>query len=57
MTPEIEEALAELERQFGELCGDGPVQMLLYGSHARGDARPGSGIDVLVVLRGSVSPW
>lgn len=57
MTPEIEEALAELERQFGELYGDGPVQMLLYGSHARGDARPGSGIDVLVVLRGSVSPW
>jgi predicted nucleotidyltransferase len=30
--------------------------VILFGSHARGDAEPGSDIDVLVVLRGDVSP-
>lgn len=30
--------------------------MVLYGSQARGDAEPGSDIDVLVVLAGPVSP-
>jgi predicted nucleotidyltransferase len=30
--------------------------MVLYGSQARGDAVPGSDIDVIVVLQGPVSP-
>jgi predicted nucleotidyltransferase len=30
--------------------------MVLYGSRARGEAEPGSDIDVLVVLKGSVQP-
>lgn len=55
MTPEIRDILAELKRQFQALYGDRLVKMLLYGSHARGDAEPGSDIDVLVVLRGPVS--
>ncbi len=55
MTPEIREILAELKQRFQELYGDRLVKMLLYGSHARGDARAGSDIDVLVVLRGLVS--
>ena len=54
MTPEVREVLAELKRQFQELYGDRLVKMLLYGSHARGDAEPGSDIDVLVVLKGPV---
>jgi predicted nucleotidyltransferase len=29
---------------------------MLFGSHARGDAEPGSDIDVLVVLEGPVRP-
>jgi predicted nucleotidyltransferase len=30
--------------------------MVLFGSQARGDAEPGSDIDVLVVLKGPVNP-
>jgi predicted nucleotidyltransferase len=30
--------------------------MLLFGSQARGDAEPGSDIDVLIVLQGPVNP-
>lgn len=29
---------------------------MLFGSYARGDAEPGSDIDVLVVLHGDVNP-
>jgi len=30
--------------------------MVLFGSQARGDAEPGSDVDVLIVLRGSINP-
>ena len=30
---------------------------MLYGSHARGDARPDSDVDLLVVLRGEYEPY
>ncbi len=48
--------LAELRRRFGVLYSTRLVEMMLFGSQARGDAEPGSDIDVLVVLRGKVSP-
>jgi uncharacterized protein len=48
--------LAELRRRFEALYGERLVQMILFGSQARGDAEPGSDIDVLVVLSGKVSP-
>ncbi len=47
--------LAELRRRFEVLYGERLGQMMLFGSQARGDAEPGSDIDVLVVLRGKVS--
>jgi predicted nucleotidyltransferase len=52
----MKSALAELRRRFEALYGERLVQMILFGSQARGDAEPGSDIDVLVVLRGEVSP-
>jgi uncharacterized protein len=48
--------LTELRRRFEVLYGARLVQMILFGSQARGDAERGSDIDVLVVLRGEVSP-
>jgi uncharacterized protein len=48
--------LVQLRSQFKILYGDRLVQMILFGSQARGDARPDSDIDVLVVLKGTVNP-
>lgn len=43
--------LTELKRCFQELYGERLVQLVLFGSQSRGDAKPGSDIDVLVVLK------
>lgn len=48
--------LAQLRSQLESHYGDRLVQMILFGSQARGDARPDSDIDVLVVLKGEVNP-
>jgi predicted nucleotidyltransferase len=55
MPANIEAILAELHRRFERLYGGRFVRLVLFGSQARGDAEPGSDIDVLVVLRGPVS--
>jgi len=48
--------LAELRRRLEQLYGPRLVRLVLYGSQARGDAEPGSDIDVLVVLRDPIDP-
>jgi predicted nucleotidyltransferase len=48
--------LTQLRSHFEQLYGDRLTQMVLYGSQARGDARPDSDIDILVVLKGQVNP-
>ncbi len=48
--------LTQLRQQFEALYGDRLVKLLLFGSQARGDARPWSDIDVLAVLKGPVKP-
>jgi predicted nucleotidyltransferase len=57
MSQKLHPILTELRNRFEALYGEQLVRMVLFGSQARGDAEPGSDIDVLVVLKGPVSPY
>jgi uncharacterized protein len=52
----LEKVLTALRSRMEEIYGERLVRMVLYGSRARGDAEPGSDIDVLIVLAGTVDP-
>ena len=54
MSDKLTALLTELRRRFEAIYGERLVQMVLFGSQARGDAEPGSDIDVLVVLKDPV---
>lgn len=56
MAPPVQAALNALRKALQTLYGDRLVRIVLYGSHARGEAAPDSDVDVMVVLRGSVRP-
>ena len=56
MNEKLTAILGELRRRFEVLYGERLVQIVLFGSQARGDAEPGSDIDVLVVLKDPVHP-
>lgn len=47
--------LAQLQRELRDLYGDRFRGLLLFGSHARGEAREGSDVDLLVLLDGPVN--
>lgn len=44
--------LKHLRQEFSLVLGDQLEAMLLFGSRARGESRPDSDVDVLVVVRG-----
>jgi predicted nucleotidyltransferase len=47
---QVSAALADFQRRVLELFPDDILQIILYGSYARGDAGPGSDVDVMVVV-------
>jgi uncharacterized protein len=55
--PHLNEILAKLRANLEVEYGDQLVQVLLFGSQARGDANPDSDIDVLIVLRDTVDSF
>lgn len=54
--PDLDGLLADLRAALTDLYGDRLVQLVLYGSQARGNTHAESDVDVLVVLDGDVQP-
>lgn len=54
MNPVVKSALVDARRALEEMYGDRLSRVVLYGSHARGDAHEDSDVDVLVILHGEV---
>jgi predicted nucleotidyltransferase len=56
LPPPLQEAVRKLEAGLRDLYGERFRGLLLYGSYARGDAREGSDVDLLLLLEGPVDP-
>ena len=54
MRPSVRAALQDVRAALRETYGDRLQQLIVFGSHARGDARADSDVDVLIVLGGDV---
>ncbi len=55
--PALADLLGRLDDGLRALYGGRYHGLLLFGSHARGDADEGSDVDVLVLLEGPVDPF
>ena len=51
MSSNIGKILKKLKKELIQIYGDQIHSILLYGSRARGDERPDSDIDILIVLK------
>jgi predicted nucleotidyltransferase len=56
VTATLHQILTEFRDGLEKIYGPRLAGLVLFGSQARGDALPDSDIDVMVVLRGAVSP-
>lgn len=56
MNTRINNILDELHVHLNKHYEERLVDLILYGSHARGDMESGSDIDILVILHGDVHP-
>lgn len=56
VSPKISQILNRLTDYLRKLYGERLARVVLFGSYARGEARPDSDIDVLVVLKDRVNP-
>ena len=56
MLHNIKNILSELKNRLQIQYGERLAQIVLFGSQARGEATENSDIDVMVVLKGDVSP-
>ena len=53
---DLDQLLQETKSVLSGLYGERLTQLVLYGSHARGDAVSESDIDLMAVLKGPVTP-
>lgn len=51
MAPDIFEILREFKRELTEILGDKLVDVILFGSYARGDYTDESDVDVLIIVK------
>lgn len=56
MDVRVRDLLSDLKERLQTLYGDRLDAVVLYGSHARGEASSDSDVDVMVVLNGDVNP-
>ena len=49
--------LRKFRAALGELYGDRIERVVLFGSRARGDARPDSDYDIALFLKGPIDRW
>ncbi|MFB6230675.1 MAG: nucleotidyltransferase domain-containing protein [Salinibacter sp.] len=54
---DIQDLTRRLRARLENLYGDRLREVVLYGSHARGEASEASDVDVMVVLEGELDAW